>query len=503
MVIVIQISYKKIFLTKFGRKENRRCFMKLFRSTFLKNWALLVVSNIFGQVLGLLSTIRIARVLNPDGFGQFNLMQTMASLGVVVAGLGIRNVIIRECARDHEHSFNLFFCSSIFRLISSVLTGAGILFYSRIGNSGLTYDFVWMAISLMAGMLIWDSIESVAYGYEQMEYSAAINLLGSILWVIVAWVVPVLWLTVFNVSLAFMVLQVGKAIVYWGVSVKSGIFRGRLDFRQIGNYSRQIIGDSMPFYWLALMTAVTTQLPIFFLAERSAKAEVALYNIGFRLINPLQMIILTSLTALYPVLSRYGGGRDNTRFMSANQKAINGIVIMGTLGALIISLLRNEVVFILFGSAYQLTADALAYQCWYIVLYSILCMIGTSLGANDKQGLLAKLSTAYSLISLPILWLGSGYGATGLSVAILLGCAVNMSYHWYFFQKSLPIPIRYQDTLQSLGLLIGGFVFAWFVPTIWPLMARVALSLLFCAGFVYYYLLSAGRISSKTFIPDQ
>jgi O-antigen/teichoic acid export membrane protein len=317
------------------------------------------------------------------------------------------------------------------------------------------------------------------------------------LWVIFAWVVPVTRLTAFNVSLAFMVLQGIKAIAYGRIGKKGGIFQGRLDFQRVRSYSQQIISDSMPFYWLSLMTAVTTQLPIIFLAERSGKAEVALYNIGFRLINPLQMIIMTSLTALYPVLSRYGGGRNNTRFMESNQKAISGIVIMGTLGALIISLLRNEVVFFLFGSAYKSTADALAYQCWYVVLYSILCMIGTSLGANDKQDLLAKLSTAYSLISLPILWFGSGYGATGLAVAILIGCVVNMSYHYYYFQKSLPSPMRYQDTFQSLGILVVGAVFAWFVPTIWPLMARITLSLLFCAGFVYYFILSTGKFLLK------
>lgn len=62
----------------FERNDMLTSFMKLFRSKFIKNWTLLFGSNMLGQALGLLATIRIARALNPTGFGQYNLLQTIA-----------------------------------------------------------------------------------------------------------------------------------------------------------------------------------------------------------------------------------------------------------------------------------------------------------------------------------------------------------------------------------------------------------------------------------------
>jgi hypothetical protein len=48
------------------------------RSRFIRNWSMLVFSNIACQALGIVATARIARYLLPLGYGQYNLMQRLA-----------------------------------------------------------------------------------------------------------------------------------------------------------------------------------------------------------------------------------------------------------------------------------------------------------------------------------------------------------------------------------------------------------------------------------------
>jgi O-antigen/teichoic acid export membrane protein len=455
----------------------------VFRNRFARNWLLLVVSNLICQALGMLAIVRIARALSPEGYGQYSLVLTMAALGVVLASLGVRNVIIRECARDPERSASIFFTSAVLRVPMLIAVGAGILLYSQVTQQ-LDIVLSALAVGLLVGQSCWELVENVAFGHERMEYSAGINLAGSVIWVVVAWSVPQWWLTPFNVSLAFTVLQAGKTLTYAVVGGHAGYFRGSPTIPQQSSL-RHLLQHSLPFYWLALLTATTNQLPILFLAERSGQAEVGLYNVGFRLIAPMQMLIMTALTALYPGLSQ-AAVSNNEQFMRTIRRALLGITLIGTIGALAISLLRQEVVLLLFGTAYGSAADAMAFQSWYSVWLAIYSLLGTSLAATDKQRWLAWLSTCYALLAVPILWWGAGHGATGLAATMVGAAVINMPYHWVIFQRSLPCPLTTSFTLSLITILGGGITIAWLIPPtlhfLWRLALLIVLLALLAAG---------------------
>lgn len=445
---------------------------KLVQHRFVRNWAMLMVSNFACQLLGVVATIRIARVLMPHGYGIFGLVQTMASLGTVFAGLGLRNVAIRECARHPDHGTEIFMKTTAIRMISLFVIAIGIVLYAQLFSSQLGFPFSVIAIVLLMGLLFWESVENIAFGRERMEYSAVINFIGSMIWLITAWAVPPNWVTPINVTLAFAVLQIFKALGYllasyysrWLFSVSPQTTSGALA-------CRDLFIQGLPFYWLAILTSVITQLPIFFLAERSGKAEVGLYNAAFRLVRPMQMMLSTLLVALYPGLSR-AGINNPERFMRMLQRALYSIVLMGTLVAMNVSFFRRELVSLLFGSNYLDAASALAYQCWYFVLWSIYSLIGTNLAARDQQTLLAKLSTAYVILTIPVLWWGAGHGATGLAMANMVGTILNMPYHWIFFQRSLHFPLSKGVAFRMcamIGIAMGASVI---MPRDFPLIWR-------------------------------
>jgi lipopolysaccharide exporter len=458
-----------------------RLAQPVLRSQFARNWSFLVLSNVCGQGFALLATIRLARALEPQGYGQFNLVQTLAGLGAIVGGLGLRNVLIRACARDPYRSAALLWASALLRGVTSVLVGTGIILYSKISQQELPPTLIVVAVGLLLAFTAWDTVESVAFGHQNMGLSAVINLSGSMLWAMMVWGAPGNWLTLVVASAAYSLLQAGKAVSYAAIAYRWGLFKGGISRLPLPRLSQSLLTQSLPFYWLALLTAATGQLPILFLAERSGQAEIGLYTVGFRLVYPVDMIIAAMLTALYPGLSKIGVG-DDDGFSRVVRRSLFGIVILGTAGALVLSLIREEMVLLLFGTAYRAAADATAYQCWYAVLYAVFAMIGTTLGARDRQKQLAWLATAYALVATPVLWVGASFGAAGLASAALLAASLNLTYHWVVFQRSLRWALPTSFTVTMLLIFSSGLVVGWAVPQSWSWQIRVLICL--CAlGF--------------------
>ncbi len=444
----------------------------LLGSAFARNWSLLAFSSLASQGLGMLATIRISRTLGPAGYGLYGLVQTLATLSVLASGLGFRNTITRETARHPDQSRSLLVTSALLRLPTIAIVGAGVLLYAYLTAQVLPLIFGVVAVLLAAALSAWEVIEAVAFGHERMQYSAAINLGGSVLWLTVIALTPTRWLTPLYVSVAFALLQVVELVPYLIVGRRARIFRGG---SRVSGW-RDLVQPSLPFYWLGILTAINTSLPVVFLASRSGSAAVGIYSVGFRLMAPLTAVLGTALMALYPGMSQ-AAVTDPHRLTQTVRRAVLGIVGLGAACAVGISLLRWELVQLLFGAAYRQTPDVMAFQIWTVVLTALRDLIGYGLAAIDRQKLEAGLSTAYSMVVLPLVWWGAGQGAMGLAQAALLAMALNMIPYWVAFQRALPEHMPKTFGLAPAGILAGGIAASWLIPESVPLALRLVLSL--------------------------
>lgn len=473
----------------------------LARSRFARNWSLLVASNLAVQVLAMLATVRIARELAPHGYGEFNLVQAVAMLGMLLAGLGTRQVVIRVCAQEPCRTRHLVLAAASLRAGACVVVGLAILVYSGTGQQDLTLAFGATAVGAMVGLLALDLLESVAFGYQQMGYSSALSLAGAVAWVLWVWLVPAPWLTPLSVCVAFAVLQGARVVVYLVLVRRAGYLgTDPTDAEAPTGWRRALLEPSLPFYWLAIVTAATSQVPILFLAEHAGQAEVGYFNAGFRLITPLQMMLVSGFTVLYPGLAQ-AATTASPRFERMVRGALLGTVALGTAGAILVSALRLEVVQLLFGPAYLPAADAVAAQCWFSVLFAISTLMATVLAARDRQRQLAILSTVYVACSTPILWFASARGADGLALGMALTTGLSLGYYWLPFQRSLRQPMSSTLATGLVGLLALGVAFTWGVPQAWawPLRLLAATAVVFVV--VGAAALASGRLRSGAIRP--
>ncbi len=443
----------------------------------------------------MLATIRIARELAPAGYGQYNVVLTVGGIGTTLAAIGMRNVVTRECARFPERSGEIFLSAFSAQVLMMTVVSIGVLGYGAFSVPGLPLLLSVAAIGVLVGQTSWELLEALTFGHQRMEFYAKIFLLGMLVWLVGVWSVPSAWLSFASVSVAFALLQILKSLGLGYTAGRAGYLQRRMSLQQWKTNVRSMVQQSLPFYWLAILTTSTSQLPILFLVQRSGEAEVGLYNIGYRLVHPLHLVVWNALLALYPDLSR-ASVHDKGRFMRIVRRSLIAATLLGTVGALVISLLRWEVVTLLFGSAYLPSADAMAFQVWYSVLYSLYCLMGVTMAAADKQVWMAWLATAYTAVAVPLQWWGAGYGATGLAMAVVAGSVVSLWYHWMTFQKSLPQAIPAGFTLALAGILVLGGVAAMLMPDHLPLLWRAGAALMLVVASAWWLLKQRTRSSA-------
>jgi O-antigen/teichoic acid export membrane protein len=439
-------------------------FKQLLENRIFKNFSVLTGTNIVIQFISILSSIRLARLLQPEGYGYFNLILTLSGIFLIISSYGLKQVVIRYVARNKSYSKYVFHISNHIRLVTSIIAILCLAGYNYFLNETTLPAFVVILVSLhIIFSSLWESVECIAFGNEQMAPSGYINLAFTGLWVITVYLIPRDSFNVEFLLITYVAIQFLKSLSYYfwlrgEIFTKSKLTEVNSDIGQ-----RYFIKQSNYYFILAIFTAIQIQVPIVLLNHNSTLEQVGVFNLGNRILGPLQMVILTALTALYPSFSRLAL-TDITLFAKRVKVLLNILVIIGIWGCLCFTLFSKEVVLLLYGKEYLGSVKVILIQCWFTLLYGIFCTIGTVLNSFDKQRLLAILSIIYGTLCVPVFFIGSKYGAIGLAWAFVIAAYINMTYHWVIFGKLLSPDITSIYTLKLFSILILASLFSLFVP---------------------------------------
>lgn len=397
------------------------------------NFSILTTCNLLVQLISIISSIRVARLLEPSGYGVFNLFFVHVTLFSIVGLFGLRLVLIKSIARNESLSGKLFKHSLEIRLFTTLIA-IGICFFYNLLFSKANYSqivFVLLIFQILI-TVFFDSVDAISYGHQVMKTSAYLNLIFVVFWVISIYILPVQFFTIQSLLVIQTFYLLIKTIIYYLIIRTSNFLIVVFDENEVNH--KWMIQQGAPFFILAIFTAITNQIPVLMLELNSSMDQLGIFNLGYRILMPLQLVINTSFTALFPNLAAIAL-KDKEQFYRNVKKAIILITVIGSLGCISFCVFSNDVVRLLYGKKYADSAIMIAIQCWYTLLFGIFSLIGTVLSSTDKQHLLSRLSIAYAVFSVPCFWYGTKYGAIGLSYAFLAGSLINMTYHWHFFRK--------------------------------------------------------------------
>lgn len=449
---------------------------QLLSHRIIKNFSILTVSNILIQFLSILSSIRLARLLQPEGYGLYNLVLVQAQIFSIIAAYGLKWVIVRYVARNKSDSRYVFNISNKIRLFTTLLSIVCLLTYNIfIAEDSLGTVLLFFIALILIFQSFWDSIESIAFGNERMEGSGYINLLFTGLWVVAVYLIPKVNFNVNVILAVYISIQILKTFSYHLWLKKKILKTITIDIQPEVKYKFFIV-QSGYFFVLAVFSTLQSQVPILLLDYNSTIDQIGIFNLGNRILSPMNMVLGMLLTSIYPSLSRLAF-ENKELFAKRIKSLINLLVIFGIWACICFTLFSREVILLLYGKEYIDSAKVILIQCWFSLLYAIFSTIGTVLMSFDKQRVMAILSIIYGTLALPVFYLGSRYGAIGLAWSYVIAAYIHMTYHWIVFKNLLSPYLTYSYTIKLFSVIILATIGSLFVPFEYSLVLKIILGI--------------------------
>jgi O-antigen/teichoic acid export membrane protein len=479
--------------------------------TTAKGSLIVLIGNVIQGVLWALSSIVVARLLSPEGYGLYVLALIPSLFLSYFFKGGISNAatkyIVSLRVRGRLEEINQIITSAFILITALGLTLTAFLVLSSNFFAAVFLDrpyateLVAYSCFLLIGMALMQLAGGVFLGLEKMRLYSALLVLQS---------ASMLGLSVFliaGLSLGVSGAVLGNVVSYLGTGVcglliisKSGylskkalnVAHGPLS-NILGTY-KLLLSFGVPVFLSNILIGAIPLYQGFVLSRFADNVEIGSYGAAFNFIKFLNTLTLTITTSLLPAFSKLDANREARHAFSLSLKYSS--LLMAPV-VLFVMATSSKIIGIMYGKAY---AQAGPFLFLYIAVF-ILTGLGYVILSGFFMGLGAPRITLYlSSITfatiIPLGWtLTAMYGVYGLIVATLIcnlaGTLYGLIVSWKRFGARIPpavpkiffaslvsaIPLFVLNTLDPnplhnyiANLAVYGFLFLLIYLTTLPLI---------------------------------
>lgn len=354
-----------------------------------KNTGVLFVSQIVSHILGFFYIMYTARYLGAEGFGILSFALAFAGIFGVFADLGLRNLTVREVAKEKSLAGKYLGNIVVMKIFLGVITiGLIALTINLLGYPLQTINVVYL-ISLS---IIFNAFSGMFYSifqaYEKMEYQSLGQILSSVLMLTGA---------LFAISKKFDILEfasiyftVNAIILTYAFAVSSWKFvlpKMEIDW----GFWKATIKEALPFGLAGIFVTIYYWIDSVMLSLMQGDEVVGWYNAAYRLIVVLLFIPSILNMVIFPAMSRFFiTSKDSLRF--ACEKYFKYMVIVGIPLGVGTTLLADRIILLIFGVEYINSIIALQILVWSSVFIFLGGAFGRLLEASNHQMTITKIT---------------------------------------------------------------------------------------------------------------
>jgi len=330
-----------------------------------------------------------------------------------------------------------------------------------------------VALISMFGILncLTNLFESVFIGHQKMLPISVINITTNAIWFGFVMLLPGENISVSFLFSAFIILNLAKALIqYWYLRHKNYVIG---ETANLYDSAIKLVKESWPFLSLTLLMLPVNYFSNNFLDINSSQEELGYFNLAQKLMMPINLIIGFALSAIFPNLSSLWT-KDKEKFHRYITVGIKYFIISALILCFLFTLFAREVVVILFSDEYIPAIQVCQLQIWYVFLMSVNSSIGTIWASTNKEKLILQSGIINAILSTPLLFIGSKYGALGLSYGYVASFVIFEIYLWNKFKKSEQLKIK-KDALMWISAA-GLFLLSYFIPQEMALLYRVLIA---------------------------
>lgn len=438
-------------------------FKSILASKVFKNFSYLTIGSILGQLLSLLAIFLLTKAIKPEFYGVYTYLISQGLLLVRISSFGNNNIVIRKISRKQQVTKSVALSTLVYRLgfilVSSLLYIVYDYFFGQLTSGQIGLLIVYTLVSSICFIIEW-----AFTGQQKMKTVALINFATNLTWLLF-----VIFLVDGDsqptaIFFLYVLSHFIKMLLYLMLALFNKIFAGQ-KLSDIFKLGFSINKESWPYFAMILLLLPLSNLDNNFLDINSTDVEIGYFNLAKRLIGPLSLMNTMLITAIFPNISSMWVD-NKEKFLKV---LINGFPVFILLGGTVcfaFSLFCEEVITLLFDAAYLPAVVVCQIQVWYFLFFSIDFLMGTFLGASNREKTILKIAMVYCVICAPSMFFGSYYGAVGISAALFISYLIALIFTWNMFRAAMETKMTACHTsfLIILGLISLSFVITQLYP---------------------------------------
>jgi len=400
--------------------------------------------------LGILFILNVwmARYLGPPDFGLLSYAQSLVSLLVAVANLGLYGVVVRELVARPGMSDRILGSSLVLRIASgafSAVVAVAVASRLRPGDGGFAF-----LVAIIAGTLLFQAAEVFDF-YFLSRLESRLSLISTFPSLVIGSLLRLAaLLNAGTVHQFAMIILLESVLVACGFLVVYHRRTGRLFQLQAGrDEMASLLRDSLPLIGAGIMMMIYSRIDQVMMGYLTTTTQVGVYAAAVRLAEFWYVVPTVLLQSLYSTMieSRKVSGEGYQRIL---QYAFDLMTVISLLFVLLLATTAGPLMTLVYGGRYEGGAPILALY----VTAGVFVMIGhvreywITMESRTRLSLVTMASGALINVLLNLLLIPH-YGGMGAAVATVVSVAVSG------YLVNLVIPsTRHLFVMQSSSLLV-------------------------------------------------
>jgi len=455
------------------------------RQSIARNSLYGVSSQILINIISVFVSGYVATSLGDVDYGKFVFAFAFVQIFSSFSNTGIHVVQLREIARGKENMPEFFGATIIFRVFLAILTyGLIVLVISLLDYPIITKQIVCIAGLTLIFTYIADSCDAAFRGYEQIHFSAAINVT----------------VTVFSISLRSLIIYLGFRLLMlsWSMAfisfisallpyyiLKKVFLKPKYILRL--KVFREIFILILPFYLMNVFMMAYQRVDILLLSFLKGDAYVGWYNASAMLIWRSKFIAAAICGAIFPVMSRLSTKANSfDEVQKVYQHGLLILFIIALPAAIGVNMLADEVIFLIYDKNFVNSIIVLKIMAFTIPMMYLSLHMQNALFTFSKEKLVTKMIAFYTLVNIVFnLILIPKFGCLGASISMVISQSFNFFLNIYYVRTVLKMR---SFNVRFLKIAISGIIMG--IAMYLSIATNLFISILI--GFLSYFVALLG-----------
>ncbi|HLD86611.1 MAG TPA: flippase [Candidatus Nanoarchaeia archaeon] len=416
-----------------------------------RNAAYLGAAEIISRALQFAVMLAAARFLSQGDFGKFNFALSLAFIAMILADLGINQLLVRTVARNKKALEKYVFNGMIIKVFLALISG--LLVYTALGVFGYAQEtrtvvyIIWLFAILGT---FTELLYSIFRAFERMEFDSALKIARMVLLTSISIVILLKGMGVVAFSIAFVAVE--AVVVASGFAIASTLFmKKQLSVSLIdASYMKRMLCDALPFGLAIVFGSIYFYISGVMLSVMEGDVAVALFSSAYNIVLALLFIPTVYTNAIYPVLCRYyASSKENLELLY--DRSFKYLLIAGLPISVGLYALSDDIIALLYGESYAGASLVLKIISGYIFLKFLNFHLGITLYATNRQkqrmwgqGITALVNILLNLFLIP------RYGIAGAAISTLITEIVLFGLYYAFMREVVSLRLSRGEILKPL-----------------------------------------------------